>query len=95
MPGRVRVHLVPLGRTEIRSRPEQPRPQAHRLLVRRARIVDVEIEMHLLLLAPVRPLRRNMVRRQLQADPPLSGAVDEAVPVVVLEDVWVAVGPAL
>jgi hypothetical protein len=55
----------------------------------------VEIEMHLLLLGPVRPLRRNMVRRQLQADPPLSGAVDEAVPVVVLEDVWVAVGPAL
>jgi len=55
----------------------------------------VEIEMHLLLLAPVRPLRRNMVRRQLQADQPLSGAVDEAVPVVVLEDVWVAVGPAL
>lgn len=39
-----------------------------------------------LLRVPVRPLRRNMVRRQLHAYPPLTGGVDDRVPAVVLEN---------
>ena len=35
----------------------------------------------------MRPVGRNIVRCQLHADPPLSSRVDDAVPIVVLEDV--------
>src|SRR5262249_22474655 len=48
MPGRVRVHLVTLGGTEIRSWLEQPGAEGHRLFVRGSRVIDVEVEMHLL-----------------------------------------------
>jgi hypothetical protein len=71
MPGRVRVHLVTLVGIEIRSWLEQPGAEGHRLLVRGSRVVEVEVEMHLLR-GSVRPVGRNMVRRQLHADPPLS-----------------------
>src|SRR5215471_15502609 len=86
MPGRVRVHLVALGGIEIRSWLEQPGTEGDCLFMRGSRVVDVEVEMNLLG-SPVRPAGRNMVRRQLHADPPLSGGVDDAVPIVVLEDV--------
>jgi hypothetical protein len=86
MPGRVRVHLVALGGIEIRSRSEQSGAEGDCLFVRGSRIVGVEVEMHLLG-SPIRPVGRNMVRRQLHTDPPLSSAVDDAVPIVVLEDV--------
>jgi hypothetical protein len=55
------------------------------LFVRGSRVVDVKVEMHLLG-GPMRPVGRYMVRRQLHADPPLSSGVDDAVPIVVLED---------
>jgi hypothetical protein len=86
MPGRVRVHLVALGGIEIRSWPEQPGAEGDCLFVRGSRIVGVEVEMHLLG-SPIRPVGPNMVRCQLHTDPPLSSAVDDAVPIVVLEDV--------
>jgi hypothetical protein len=85
MPGRVRVHLVALGGIEIRSWLEQPGTEGDGLFVRGSRVVDVEVEMHLLG-SPMRPVGRNMVRRQLHADPPLSSGVDDAVPIVVLKD---------
>jgi hypothetical protein len=86
MPGRVRVDLVALGGIEIRSWPEQPGAEGDCLFVRGSRIVGVEVEMHLLG-SPIRPVGRNMIRRQLHTDPPLSSGVDDAVPIVVLEDV--------
>jgi hypothetical protein len=86
MPGRVRVHLVTLGGIEIRSWLEQPGAEGDGLFVRGSLVVDMEVEMHLLG-SPMRPAGRNMVWRQLHADPPLSSGVDDAVPIVVLEDV--------
>ena len=85
MPGRVRVHLVALGGIEIRSWLEQPGTEGHCLFVRGSWVIDVQVEMHLLG-SPIRPVGRNMVRRQLHTDPPLSGGVDDAVPIVVLDD---------
>nr|WP_239119152.1 hypothetical protein [Planotetraspora thailandica] len=86
MAGRICVHLVSLGRIEIRSWLEQPGTEGDCFFVRGSRIVDMEVEMHLLG-SPMRPVGRNMVRRQLHADPPLSSGVDDAVPIVVFEDV--------
>src|SRR5215467_2436248 len=86
MSGRVRVHLVAFGGIEIRRWLEQPGTEGDCFVVRGSRVVDVEVEMYLLG-SPVRPVGRNMVRRQLHADPPLSSGVDDAVPIVVLEDV--------
>jgi hypothetical protein len=85
MPGRVRVHLMAPGGIEIRSWLEQPGTEGDCLLMRGSRVVDVEIEMHLLG-SPIRPAGRNMARRQLHTDPPLSSGIDDAVPTVVLED---------
>ena len=86
MPGRVRVDLVAVGGIEIRSWSEQSGAERDCLFVRGSRVVDVEVEMHLLG-SPIGPVGRNMVRRQLHTDPPLSSSVDDAVPIVVLEDV--------
>jgi hypothetical protein len=85
MPGRVRVHLVALSSIEIRSWLEQPGTEGDCLFVRGSRVVDVEVQMRLLR-GSVWPVGRDMLRRQLRADPPLSGSVDDAVPIVVLED---------
>jgi hypothetical protein len=86
MPGRVCVHLVALGGIEIRSWLEQSGTEGDCLFVCGSRIVHVEVEMYLLG-GPMRPVGRNMVRRQLHADPPFSSGVDDAVPIIVLEDV--------
>jgi len=86
MPGRFCVHLVTLGGIEIRSWLEQPGPEGDCLFVRGSLVLDVEVQMHLLG-SPVRPVGRHMVRCQLHADPPLSSSVDDAVPIVVLDDV--------
>jgi hypothetical protein len=85
MSSRIRVRLVSLFGIEIGSRPEQSGAKCHRLLVRSAEIIDVEIEVDLLL-ATIGPVRRDVVRRELHADPPLAGGVNDAVPVFVLED---------
>ena len=55
--------------------------------MRSARIIHMQVQMHLLGNDTMRPVGRNMVRRQLHADSPLSSGVDNAVPIVVLEDV--------
>lgn len=86
MPGWVCVHLVALGGIEIRSWLEQPGAEGDCLFVGGSRVVDVEVEVHLLGGA-MRPVGRNVVRRELHAEPPLSSGVDDAVPLVVLEDV--------
>jgi hypothetical protein len=70
MPGWVRVNLVTLGGIEIRSRLEQPGAEGDRLFVRGPRVVDVEVEMHLLG-SPVRPVGRN-------ANPPGRRSADAA-----------------
>ena len=86
MPSRVRVHLVTLDGIEIKSWLEQAGAEGDHLFVRGSRVVGVEVEMHLLG-SPMRPVGRDVVRRQLHADPPLSSGVDDAVPIVFLEDV--------
>src|SRR4051812_34159941 len=50
--------------------------------MRGRRVLDPQIEMHLLLRCPVRPIGGNMVRRELNAEPPL--AVDHHVVPIVL-----------
>jgi hypothetical protein len=60
MPGRVRVDLVALGGIEIRSWLEQSGAEGDRLFVRGPRVVDVEVEMHLLG-SPMRPVGWNVV----------------------------------
>jgi hypothetical protein len=86
VPGRVGVHLVALVAIQIRSCLEQSGAEGDRLFVRSLWVFDVQVEMHLLR-AAVRPVRGDMVRRQLHADPPLSGGIDDAVPRLVGEDV--------
>jgi hypothetical protein len=87
MPSGVGVNLVAFGSIEIGSCLQQSGTEADGLFMRGSRIVHVQGEMHLVGNCPVRPVGRNMVRRQLHADSPLSSGVDDAVPVVVLEDV--------
>jgi len=84
MPGRVCVGLVSLVRIEIGSRSEKSGSQSHRFLVCGSGILDVEIEMDLLR-GSVGPIRRNVVRCELHADPPLARGVNDGMPVVVLE----------
>lgn len=86
MSGGVGVHLVAFGSIEIRSRLQQSGAEADCLFMRSSRILDMEVEMHLLR-GSVRPVGRNVVGCQLHTDPPLSSAVDDAVSIVVLEDV--------
>jgi hypothetical protein len=86
MPGRVGVYLVAFGGIKIRSWLEQSGTEGRCLFMRGSRIVHVQVEMHLLGNIPMWPVGRNMVRRQLHADSPLSSGVDDAVPIVVLED---------
>ena len=82
---RVDIDLVPLCGVEVTGL-EQPGTEPDRRLVRGARIFDVQIDMHLLR-SPVRPVGWNVVRRELYADMPLAGGVDDAVKPVVPEDV--------
>lgn len=74
-----------LSGVEIGGRLEQPSSQCHGLLVRSAGIFDVEVEVHLLRGA-VGPIGGNMLRRQLNPDPPLAAGVDDAMPSVFLEN---------
>lgn len=84
--GRVGVHLVALFGVEVRSRPEQLGTQPDCLFMRSSAVFDVQVEMQLLGCS-MRPLRRNVVGRELHADAPLASGVDDAVETVVFEDV--------
>ncbi len=82
--GGIRVDLEALGRLEVVGRFQEPRAQRDCFLVRGPQVVDPQVEMYLLR-RPVRPIGGNMVRRELNAEPPL--AVDQhAVPIVVRVD---------
>lgn len=85
MPSRVGVHLMAFVGIEVDSGLEQSGSESHRLLVRSSGIVDVEIEVDLLWGA-VGPVRRDVARCELHADPPLACGVDDAVPCVFLKD---------
>jgi hypothetical protein len=78
MPGGVGVYLVAFGSLKIRSCLEQSRAKSDGLCMRSARIIPMQVQMHLLGNDPTRPVGRNMVRRQLHADSPLSSGVDDA-----------------
>lgn len=84
MPCRVGIHLMALLSIEV-ARLEQSCAKPDRRLVCNSRIFDVEVEMHLLE-STVRPLRRDVIGRELHADVPLAGRTDDAVELVVTED---------
>ncbi len=88
MPGRVGVHLMTLVTVQISSRPKQLSAESGCLLMSCSRVVDVQVEMHLLLY-PVRPVGTYVVRCQLHADSPFTGSIDDAVPRFVFNDVAV------
>lgn len=69
--GWVGVHLVPLVAFQVTGL-EQAGTEPHRLFVCLLRVLDVEVHVYLLRRA-VWPVRRNVVRRELNADPPLTG----------------------
>lgn len=80
MAGGIRIHLEALGRFGVVGRLQQPRAQRHRFRMRRREVVDPEVEMYLLRRS-VGPIGGNVVRRELDTEPPL--AIDHhAVPVV-------------
>jgi hypothetical protein len=85
MSSRIRICLVSLVGIEIGRRQEKCGSESHHLFVRSSGIINVEIEVDLLWVA-VRPVRRNVVRCELDADPPLADGVNDAMPTVVLED---------
>lgn len=81
---RVGIHLVPLVAFQVIAL-EPAGAQAQRLFVRGLRVPDVEVQVHLLR-RTVRPVRRNVVGRELHADPPLTDRVDDAVKGLVCKD---------
>ena len=52
MPGRIRVHLVTFVDLRVRSGLQQPGAERDGLVVRSARVLDVEVELHLLGIVP-------------------------------------------
>lgn len=87
VPGWIRVHLVALGRIEVGSGLEQPSAKPHGLFVCRPEILHVQIKVHLLLGVSVRPIGRDVIGSQLNANSPRSVGVDNTVEGVVFEDV--------
>src|SRR5262245_13328316 len=84
MARRVGVDLEPFDRVEVVGRLEQPGAEGHGFVMGGPDVVDVQIEVDLLRRA-VRPVGLDVVRRELDTEPPL--AVDQdAVPVVVGDD---------
>ena len=81
MAGRIRVDLEDLGRLRVLGRLQEPRAQRDRSLMRGLEVVDPQVQMQLLLRCPVRPFGGYMVRRELDAEPPLA-VDDHAVPVI-------------
>jgi hypothetical protein len=79
MPGGVGIHLVAFSGDEIRSWLEQSGTQPDGLVMRSARVLDVQVDVHLLFGASIRPVGRNMVGRELHANAPFPGGVDDAV----------------
>jgi hypothetical protein len=76
-----------LLRVEILSGLEEASAESNGLVVRLPWVIDVKIKVHLLLLAPFGPLGSHVVRRQLHTDAPLTGRVEDAVPIVIFDDV--------
>jgi hypothetical protein len=82
MSGGVGVRLVTLIGVEVESRLEKPGSECYCLLVRTSGVLNVQVEVDLLR-AALRPIRRDVVRGKLDADPPLARGVNDAVPTVI------------
>jgi len=81
----IRVDLEGLGRLGVVGRFQEPRAERDCFLVRGLEVVDMQVEVYLLLLRSVGPLGGNVIRRELDAEPPLT--VDHhAVPIVLRYD---------
>lgn len=81
MSGRVGIDLESRRRVEIIGWLQQPSARRHHFFVRRADVLDEQVEMELLRGA-VGPLRRSVIRGQLYADARPPVGVIHAVPVV-------------
>ena len=68
MAGRVGVHLERVGRLFVLRWLQQRRTQRHDEVVRGCGVLDPQVEVYLLLRA-MRPLRSNVIRCELNADP--------------------------
>lgn len=85
--GGVGVDLVAFGNVGIGRRQKKAGAEPHRLIVGAPGIIDMKIEMNLLLLDSIGPLRRDMIGRQLHTEAPRSRLVEDAVPIVVFDHV--------
>jgi len=84
MPGGIRVDLVALGRPDVIRWLQEFGTQRDGFVMGGLDVIDIQVEVHLLRRA-IGPLRRNMVGRELNAQPPF--AIDEdTVPIVVRFD---------
>src|SRR5579883_1830744 len=80
--GGIRVDLEAFGRREVVGRFQESRAQRECFVMRGLDVIDPQVEMDLLLRRPIGPIGGNVVRRELNAEPPL--AVDQhAVPIAV------------
>lgn len=84
MPSGVGVELVTFWRRQIVGCFQQPGSKSHGLRLRHGRVVDVEIEMHLLG-RTVRPIGRDVIVGELHADHPLIVRIEHAVELVIAE----------
>ena len=78
------VHLESFASVQIVGGLQEARAQFDRVVVRGRQILDPEVHVDLLR-RPIGPLRSNVVRRELHADPPLAVEQD-TVPIVVRDD---------
>jgi hypothetical protein len=78
VPSRVGVDLMPFVGIDVGSRLEQPGAEGDRLFMCCPRILDVQIEMDLLG-SSIRPIGRDVVPRELDADAPRPGGIKHAV----------------
>ena len=69
MPGRIRIDLVIVGGIAVGRSLQHPCAQRHDLLVGRVDVVDPEVKVNLLLRSSVRPVRWDMVGRELDTHP--------------------------
>ena len=81
---RIGVRLVPLVAPQVIGS-DQAGTETHGLCMRLHWVVHVDVDLHLLRRA-IGPVRRSVVRGELNPDPPFAGRIDDGVKRLVIED---------
>jgi hypothetical protein len=84
VPSGIGVDLVPFSRGEVLRYLQQPSAQLDSGGVSACRVLDVQVEVHLLRVS-VGPFGRHVIRGELNTDPPLTVGVEDTVKRVVGE----------